>query len=102
MKLPVRASYKCMKLLKEEDGLVIGLDDDGTNYNAYEALLFHALQIGYDWMGETMPWKRENMVNIMDQCFTEFMEMLPEFFGKKEEVTEPKKIVRKGTEPEKK
>ena len=102
MKLPVRASYKCMRLLKEKDGLVIGLDDDGTNYKAYEALLFHALEVGYAWEGKEMPWKEEDMVNIMDQCFTEFMEMLPEFFGKKDETTEPKKITRKGSEPEKK
>jgi hypothetical protein len=96
MKLPVRPAYKTMKLMKEKSGLIIGLDDDGTNYDAYETLLFYALQVGYKWEeGKDSPWKQEDMVDIMDQCFNEFMGMLPEFFGEKEDPNTAKKIVRK-------
>jgi len=81
LKLPVRASYKAMKLMKEEAGLVIGIDDDGTNYEAYETLLYYSLKNGYAWQQEEMPYKKEDMEDIMDQCFQEFMGMLPAFFG---------------------
>jgi hypothetical protein len=87
---PVRVSYYALKMLKEELGRGLNPTDDGTDYDAYECLLFYALKKGHQKVTPNMefPFKREQMEDVMDECYFEFMKIVPEFFS--DETVEPK------------
>lgn len=83
---PIRVSYYALKMLKEKLGRGLTLTDDGTDYEAYETLLFYSLKKGHDktYPGKDFPFKEEQMEDIMDEVYTEFMQIIPKFFSDKE------------------
>jgi len=99
IKLPIRVSYYALKMLKEELGRSLTKDDDGTDYAAYECLLYWSLKKGHEKLYPTIPFPftREQSEDLMDEVYFEFMKIVPEFLS--DEVAEPKK---KGTTGEKK
>jgi hypothetical protein len=80
-KVPIRVSYLGLKKLKESLGRSISPTDDGTDYEAYERLLFHSLETGYKFTNTPFPFKIDEMEMVMDSLFIQFMEIMPEFFG---------------------
>jgi len=100
-KYPVRVSYYALKMLKEDLGHGLSITDDGTDYEAYETLLFYALKKGHQKVTPEVefPFKKEDMEDIMDEVYFEFMQIVPEFFS--DSTLEAKKE-RKGKDEEKK
>lgn len=84
-KLPIRVSYYALKMLKEKLGRGLLLGDDGTDYDAYEELLFWSLRRGYQLINQPMPFERTDMAEVMDAVYFQFMKVIPEFFSDGEE-----------------
>ena len=78
---PVRVSYFALKKLKEDLGRGLSATDDGTDYEAYEKLLYYALQKGHQKMKQEFTFKKEDMEDVMDEVYVEFMKIVPEFFS---------------------
>ena len=93
---PIRVSYYALKMLKEELGRGLSPTDDGTDYAAYESLLFYALKKGHQKVHPELPFefKREQMEDVMDEVYFAFMKLVPLFFS--DETVEPKDITKKG------
>lgn len=83
-KYPVRLSYRVFKGLKKDLGKVDikGLETFDTEL--MEAMLWHGLVVGHRVMEQEMPFSRGDMEDILDDCMTEFLELVPLFFPKKE------------------
>lgn len=79
--LPIRVSYSSLKKMKETINRSISIDDDGTDYEAYEELLFLSLEKGYKMVGEKMPYERKDMEDVMDSVWNQFSAIVPEFFS---------------------
>lgn len=78
-KYPIRVSYYVLKMLKEKDGINFNnIPDD--DYQAQEALLFYSLEKGHKILGLPMPFKREQMEDLIDYCWQDFVKLIPEFF----------------------
>jgi len=77
---PIRISYIGLKKLKAKLGRSISPTDDGTDYEAYEALLFFSLEKGHEIEKKEMPFKWEEREALMDEVFMDFLELVPEFF----------------------
>jgi len=80
---PVRVGYYAMRKFKESTGKTMDQITE-QDIEAYEDILFYALEQGHKKTGKTMPFKREDMIDILDECFFEFMEIIPEFFPDKQ------------------
>lgn len=90
---PIRVSYYALKMLKEDLGRGLTLTDDGTDYAAYETLLYYALKKGHQKVTPTEPFifTKDMMEDIMDEVYTAFMKVVPEFFADENIVQEEKK-----------
>jgi hypothetical protein len=78
-KHPVRVSYYVLKHFKKETGKSIE-DIKTDDYEAYEIIIRLALESGYKSKGETSPFKAEHMEDVLDECFFEFIDLMPKFF----------------------
>ena len=83
-KLPVRISYYALKKFQEETGTSFlkggntGLSD--LSFGDMELLLFYSLEKGYKFEGTPMPYTKDQMEDLMDEVFFDFMKLIPEFF----------------------
>lgn len=91
---PVRISYKVIKNLKAETGKDIGSLDD---MEILEPILYHGLISGCEAEGINMPFNRNEVENILDECMFEFIKIIPKFFNTEipEDQTPVKKKVTK-------
>jgi len=86
---PIRVSYYALKhaQLELKRPIEFTREDGMTDYEGYEAVLYHSLIKG--WKTEQkegeMPFKREEMEEIMDVVWQEFNEVVAFFFPPKEE-----------------
>jgi len=78
-KHPVRVSYYVLKMLKEEAGKEVG-DLASDDFGSYELMLYYALKRGYKMIELSMPFEKEDMEDIMDFVFFDFLALIPEFF----------------------
>jgi hypothetical protein len=99
---PIRVSYYALKMLKEELGRGLLPTDDGTDYAAYECLLFYALKKGHQKVTPEVdfPFTKDQMEDVMDEVYFDFMKIVPEFFS--DETLEPKQILKRKVTGEKK
>lgn len=82
---PLRISYYALKKLGNEKGIKItDMDTDSFAPEMMEALLFYGLESGAKADGKTLDLKREDMEDMLDEVFFEFVGMIPEFFPKVE------------------
>lgn len=82
---PLRISYYALKKLGEEKGIKItNMDTDAFDPSMMESLLFYGLESGARFEGKTLDLTRADMENVLDDCFFEFLQMIPEFFPKVE------------------
>lgn len=99
-KYPVRVGYRALKNLKANHGKDLesfGKEED--NMETYEPLLFYALESGAKAEGKPFKFKMVEMEDVLDECFFEFIGLLPKFFPKSRGVnlvTESKMSRRKG------
>lgn len=78
-KHPIRVSYLVLKNLKKETGKTLETIDNG-DVELYEPILFYALQSGAAAENKQMPFTREQMPEILDECMFDFLELIPLFF----------------------
>ena len=78
--LPIRISYYALKRLKLDLGRSFSTDDDGTDYEVYETLLYYALKKGYEKTDKEFPFSKDDMEKIMDEVYFDFLRLIPEFF----------------------
>lgn len=79
-KLPFRVSYYALKMLKAELGKTLSMLKE-EDFEAYEILLFYSLKQGFKVVDKVFPFTKDDMVDILDECFFEFMKLIPEFFS---------------------
>lgn len=79
-KYPVRVSYMALNGFKKDTGKGFSDMTEDMPLEAYESLLFHALRSGHIAEDLDMPFKKEQMEEVLDECFMEFMELVPKFF----------------------
>ena len=88
---PVRISYFVLKHLRAKTGKDIdGIIDDMA---AYESLLYLALKSGAKYSGTDLDLKEEQMEDVLDECFFDFLSIIPTFFPefkKKQTEQQPK------------
>jgi hypothetical protein len=57
------------------------LEDIGANdFDVYETLLFFGLKQGAKLQKEEFTFTKEDMEQVLDECFYEFIELIPKFF----------------------
>jgi hypothetical protein len=78
MRLPIKLGYYALKMLQEEHGVTMSQMEE--KFSTYEPLLFYSLQQGHKVMNMEFTWTMDDMVDILDDCFFEFVELIPEFF----------------------
>lgn len=80
-KIPIRVGYIVLKLTREKTGksLTEAKDDD---FDVYEELLWNAYTEGCRLTKEEKVYTREDMPDIMDVCYTDFIGSIPSFFPK--------------------
>lgn len=77
-KLPFRVGYYVIKKLKENGK---SLEDiEKGEFEVYEDLLYYALIQGHKIQEKEFNLKREDMEDVLDICFTEFIPQIPDFF----------------------
>lgn len=81
-KLPVKLGYHALKMMQKEHGVSIeGVQDD---ISLYEPLLFYSLQQGHKIEKKEFPFDHdkieEQMSEILEECFFEFVSLIPKFF----------------------
>ena len=79
-KLPIRISYYMLKKLKEKHNVDFDQIGEDMSFDVYESMLFYALEKGHKVDGQEFTYKIEDMEELMDQVFFEFINMIPQFF----------------------
>ena len=87
---PIRISYRVLKKVKNITGKGLSKIDD-EDYPAYEALLWCAIEEGHKVEGVPNPYSKDQMEEVLDSVFNEFIKIIPLFFPKTEEGGESKK-----------
>jgi len=77
-KLPVKLGYYVLKMMQKQHQ--VSMEDLEGNFETYEPLLFYALEQGHKIAGKEFKYKMEDMVDILEDCFFEFVAIIPEFF----------------------
>ena len=77
-KYPVRVSYYALKMLRAETGK--NIEDAEKDMAIYESLLYHSLVAGANYTGQELDLDKEQMVWMLDACFTDFIAALGKFF----------------------
>ena len=81
-KYPVKVGYYVIKMLKAETGKEIEqvLSGDNMDITVFEILLFYAMKQGAKYTETEFTFEKEDMEMILDDCFFEFLELIPSFF----------------------
>lgn len=78
---PIRVSYYALTVLKEKSGKKLE-ELTENDLGVYAPFLFAALQAGSWITNEELTLKEEDMIKVLDQCFFDFIALIPEFFAK--------------------
>ena len=81
-KLPIRVSYRALKALSGQ-----GLDkmmSGNFEITTFETLLWGALQSGHKAEGKELKLTETDMEDVLEECFQEFVLLMPLFFPKAE------------------
>jgi hypothetical protein len=81
-KYPVRLSYRVFKGMKKELGKVDFEKLKELDDNVIETMLWLGLESGAKSEGITLPFTRDAIEDILDDCFMEFIKLIPKFFPK--------------------
>lgn len=84
--IPIRISYGVLKntQTKTKKLLSEAKEDD---FDLYEELLWQAYSEGCRVVTEPKEYKREQMEELMDTCYYEFIATIPDFFPKRTPAT---------------
>lgn len=79
----MRISYYAMKMFQKETGRKIedlSNSQDILTEGLYEKLLYHSLVAGARVEQIDLDLKEEDMEMVLDECFMEFINLIPSFF----------------------
>lgn len=81
-KYPVRIAYRALMMLEEQTGKSFQelQREENVPIKMYQTLLFHSLIAGANAKEVKMTLKEDEMIDVLDECFMHFVEMIPEFF----------------------
>ena len=77
-KLPVKLGYYALKMMQKEHG--VSMEELQGDMSLYEPLLFFSLERGHQLTKKEFTYKLEDMVDILEDCFFEFVSLIPLFF----------------------
>ena len=81
-KYPVRIAYRALMMLEQETGK--SFEEMQTKKEVpikiYQTLLFHSLIAGANAADVKMTLKEDEMIDVLDECFMDFVGMIPAFF----------------------
>ena len=77
-KLPVKLGYYALKMLQKDKG--VGMEALESDLSLYEPLLFYSLEQGHRVNKKEFSLTMEDMVDVLDDCFFEFVSLIPKFF----------------------
>ena len=78
-RLPVKLGYYALKMLQKEHGIELN-EEMGQDIQLYEPMLYYSLKQGHKLEGEEFTFRMEDMEQILDECFFEFVALIPKFF----------------------
>lgn len=81
-KYPVRLSYRVFKGMKKDIGEVDFKKLQSLDSEVIETMLWYGLQSGCKHEGVELPFTKEDMEDILDECFFAFIKLIPKFFPK--------------------
>jgi hypothetical protein len=79
-KYPVKIGYYVLKKLKAETGKEMDQAFAEDDIEVFEIILYYALKQGAKYEEKEFNFKREDMEDVLDDCFPEFVAMVPDFF----------------------
>lgn len=79
-KYPIRISYRAMRGFEEETGLSFDDMQEENKLEHYEPLLYHSMLAGAKATETEMVVERGDIIDVLDECFLEFIELIPKFF----------------------
>lgn len=77
-KYPVKLGYHALKCLQKEHGAT--METIQGDMSLYEPLLFYSLESGHKLAKKEMPFKMEDMEEILEDCMYQFILLIPKFF----------------------
>ena len=54
---------------------------ESFEFENLEPLLFHSLVAGHKFEKKQMPFERDEVEFVLDECLSDFIKMIPEFFA---------------------
>jgi hypothetical protein len=82
-KIPYRISYLAISEWQKETGKGLNdLDEIDKDMSLLEPFFYHAVKTGYRVNKQEMPYSREGIIDVLDECLFEFMEGMGDFFQK--------------------
>jgi hypothetical protein len=79
-KYPVRISYRALQGFKKDTGKSFDEMGDDADLEYYESLLFHSLVSGAKANDLELELTQKDMEDVLDECFMEFIGLIPKFF----------------------
>jgi hypothetical protein len=79
--LPVRLSYRAIKGMQKE-GASFKKNVETMEPEFLETMLYLGLVSGHKAEDKELPYKKEDMEDILDECLMEFLGLIKEFFPK--------------------
>ena len=77
-RLPVKMGYHALKMMQKEHGA--SMEQVQGDISLYEPLLFYSLQQGHKIEKKEFNLKFEDMEDVLEECFFEFVGLIPKFF----------------------
>ena len=86
---PVRVSYLALKMVSKKTGQDLSkMDTNNFDPETQEELLYWSLKSGANATDSPFEFKKEHMEDVLDECFLDFVQMIPEFFPEKKKPSE--------------
>lgn len=85
-KLPVKLGYYALKMMQKEHSA--SMEELQGDIGLYEPLLFYSLERGHKMAGKEFTYTMDDMVDILEECFFEFVGLIPNFFPSVEKLME--------------
>lgn len=83
-KYPIKVGYYVLKMLKAETGK--GIEDTSKDLSLYEPMLYYSLVKGAKIAGTELGLKREDMEDVLEEVLYDFINAIPKFFVKADDV----------------
>lgn len=85
-RLPVKLGYHALKMLQKEKGAT--MDQIQGDISLYEPLLFYSLEQGHKIAKKEFTLTQDDMPDVLEDAFFEFVALIPKFFPDVEKLME--------------